>query len=86
MTIRQRKRLTMKYRGIPEQIKRATLEMWGTTCLWCEQPGGAVDLHHIQRRSQGGTDHPRTLRPVHRKCHSYIHEHPTEAKARGFLA
>ncbi len=56
------------------------------TCQWCKVPGGALDAHHVLRRSQGGKDEVANLKSVHRICHRYIHEHPTEAKARGFLA
>jgi 5-methylcytosine-specific restriction endonuclease McrA len=45
-----------------------------------------LDPHHILRRSQGGTDDQANLVSLHRICHSYVHEHPLEAKARGFLA
>lgn len=84
--IRGRKRLTSRPHRIADRIRAATFAMWGETCLWCEQPGGALDLHHVQRRSQGGKDEPLNLRPLHRKCHSFVHDHPTEAKRRGFLA
>lgn len=80
------KRLEGKPHVIPIRVKLAVLAMWGTICLWCEQPGGAVDFHHVLRRSQGGKDEAANLRPLHRRCHSYIHEHPLEAKRRGFLA
>lgn len=84
--VKEPKRLRGKPHRIPDSIRRATLFMWGSECLWCREPGGAVDLHHVLRRSQGGSDAPANLRPVHRKCHRYIHEHPAEARKRGFLA
>ncbi len=56
------------------------------TCQWCKVPGGALDAHHVLRRSQGGKDEVTNLKSVHRICHRYLHEHPAEAKARGFLA
>lgn len=84
--IKEPKPLKGKPHRIPMHVKLATLAMWGSSCRWCEQPGGAVDLHHVLPRSQGGRDEARNLRPLHRRCHSYVHEHPTEAKARGYLA
>jgi hypothetical protein len=33
----------------------------------------------------GGKDEPEFLVSVHRWCHRYIHEHPDEARLRGFL-
>ena len=86
MTIKQRKALKSKPHRIPERIRLDTFARWGTSCLWCREFGGAVDLHHVTRRSQGGADSPDNLRPVHRKCHSHIHDNPAEAKRRGFLA
>ncbi len=84
--VKEPKPLRSRPHRIPDTVRRDTLARWGTTCLWCGEPGGAVDLHHVQRRSQGGLDTPANLRPVHRKCHMRIHDHPAEAKRRGFLA
>jgi RNA-directed DNA polymerase len=56
------------------------------TCTWCGEPGGHLDPHHVIRRSQGGKDEVDNLKAVHRRCHRYLHEHPAEAKARGFLS
>lgn len=84
--IKTRERMKSKPHRIPDRVRRETLGLWGATCLWCRQPGGALDLHHVHRRSQGGKDIPSNLFPLHRKCHRYVHEHPAEAKRRGFLA
>jgi len=80
------KRLKSRPRPIPRDVREETFSKLGRICHWCRQPGGALDLHHVLRRSQGGKDDWPNLRPVHRLCHRYIHEHPTEAKKRGFLA
>jgi 5-methylcytosine-specific restriction endonuclease McrA len=85
MTIRQRKRLTVKYRGIPEPVKRAVFARDDLTCQWCKVPGGALDAHHRLPRSAGGSDQGRFLVSVHRLCHRAIHENPTEARRRRFL-
>jgi 5-methylcytosine-specific restriction endonuclease McrA len=85
-TLQQRQRLTTKYRGIPQPVKQAVFARDDLTCVWCLVRGGALDVHHKQRRSQGGPDAAWNLVSVHRICHRYIHEHPTEAKERGFLA
>jgi 5-methylcytosine-specific restriction endonuclease McrA len=71
---------------IPDKVRAQSFALWGSVCRWCGEQGGYLDLHHVKRRSQGGADIPSNLRPVHRKCHGYIHEHPAEAKRRGFLA
>lgn len=54
-----------------------------------DMPGtcfGALHVHHIKRRSQGGTDDPWNLValcPVH---HGWVHEHPEMARRMGLLA
>lgn len=83
--VRQRKPLKSRPHVIPAYIKAAVFQLYGWTCQWCEQPGGGLDPHHILPRSRGGTDVYGNLKPVHRKCHRYIHEHPTEARARDFI-
>jgi 5-methylcytosine-specific restriction endonuclease McrA len=58
----------------------------GYICQWCRTPGGRLDApHHRLLRSRGGSDKPGNLVTVHRICHDYIHAHPVEARARGFL-
>lgn len=84
--IRQRKLLRSKSHVIPSRVKQDLFEQYGYLCQWCLVDGGALDAHHVLPRSQGGKDRAGDLVPVHRLCHSYIHEHPSEAKARGFLS
>ncbi len=79
------KRLIGKPHRIPDKTREDTLDDYGRTCQWCQVAGGRLDLHHMLRRSQGGKDDRSTLIPVHRTCHRYIHEHPVEARERGFL-
>lgn len=70
---------------IPASIKGAVFERDGYLCGWCEVPGGALDAHHVKRRSQGGKDQAANLVSVHRICHRFIHENISAARARGFL-
>ena len=84
--VKEPKPLQSKPHRIPTHVRNQVLAAWFSTCAWCKRPGGALDLHHVQRRSQGGPDTPANLRPVHRLCHSYIHDHPAESKREGFLA
>ena len=84
--VRERKPLKTKPHVIPWRVRMDVIERDDGTCQWCEVPGGALDCHHVIRRSQGGKDSIGNLVAVHRLCHSYIHEHPSEAKSRGFLA
>ena len=50
----------------------------------CE--AAAVHLHHVHRRSQGGSNDPSNLRFLCATCHRWVHEHPAEAVAAGLLA
>lgn len=47
---------------------------------------GRLDPHHIQRRSQGGTDTADNLVTLCRAHHSWVHEHPALSKSLGLLA
>lgn len=83
--VKEPKRLQSKPHVIPDWIKNMVKARDRMRCRWCNRPGGALDAHHIRRRSQGGKDEAANLVSVHRICHEYIHAHPAEAKARGFL-
>lgn len=80
------KPLESKPHVIPRHVRNLVQARDNMTCRWCRVRGGALDLHHILRRSQGGKDTEPNLVSVHRLCHQQIHEHPAEAKQRGFLA
>lgn len=41
--------------------------------------------HHRRLRSQGGEHHPDNLFDTCAPCHRYVHEHPAESYARGWL-
>lgn len=80
-----RKALRSVPHPIPTSVREATFARDDYLCQWCRVPGGALDPHHRYRRSQGGRDTMHHLVTVHRICHSYIHDHPAEARERGFL-
>ena len=83
--LKQRQRLTSKYRGIPQPVKQAVFARDNLTCQWCLVYGGALDAHHRLPRSAGGSDQGRFLVSVHRTCHDQIHREPEEARRRRFL-
>jgi 5-methylcytosine-specific restriction protein A len=85
-TLKEPRTLKQRVHRIPRHVRAMVLARDNMTCRWCKRRGGALDPHHILRRSQGGTDDQANLVSLHRLCHSYVHEHPLEAKARGFLA
>ena len=84
-TVKEPKRLSSKPRPVDSKAAAATFARDDFTCQWCKRPGGRLDPHHRLRRSQGGKDDSFYLVSVHRVCHSFIHDHPAEAKRRGFL-
>jgi 5-methylcytosine-specific restriction endonuclease McrA len=47
--------------------------------------GEATHVHHVLRRSQGGTNEPDNLLAVCFLCHEWIHANPKEAAAAGLL-
>lgn len=47
--------------------------------------GGPLDVHHIRRRGQGGTDTLDNLITACRSCHDWIHAHPERARELGLL-
>ena len=83
---KQLKPLKSRPHPIPPSVKLEVFERDGYLCGWCKVPGGALDAHHVIRRSQGGRDVAGNLRAVHRLCHRALHDNPAEAKRRGFLS
>lgn len=55
----------------------------GAACFRCGC-GGALDLHHRQRRREGGhgVSNLLSLCPL---CHRWVHAHPVEARAAGWI-
>ena len=53
----------------------------GHRCIYPPQ-----HLHHVRRRSQGGTDTPENLLGLCRDHHQWVHEHVAEAVELGYLA
>ena len=47
--------------------------------------GAAHHVHHIRRRSQGGTDDDGNLLALCAWCHDYVHAHPAVSYGRGWL-
>ena len=80
-----RKPLRSKPTGISPALREAVFARDDWTCQHCKVPGGRLDPHHILPRGRGGKDTLANLVSLHRLCHSYVHEHPTESKREGTL-
>lgn len=85
MTVKQREHLQSRPRLVDRSAAAATFSRDGYLCQWCKVAGGRLVPHHRFRRSSGGRDVAVHMVSVHVLCHSYIHDHPAEAKERGFL-
>lgn len=53
---------------------------------WQVDCWGGLHVHHIVRRSQGGTHDDDNLVTLCAGHHGYVHEHPALARERGLLA
>lgn len=57
-------------------------------CEKCSKWIGAMamfNVHHIQARSGGGSDDLVNLAALCLDCHDWVHSHPKEARATGWL-
>jgi len=61
---------TMK--RIPTSVRRAVYARDGYACVICNSVG-AIHLHHIQKRSQGGKSAPSNLVCLCPTCHAIVH-------------
>ena len=51
---------------------------------YCSKNG--EHIHHLLRRSAGGSHEPENLISLCAACHGWVHNHPAESRARGWLA
>ena len=56
-----------------ENVKAAVRARDHHTCQLCGKTGGKLQVHHIQPRSQGGTDISENLVTLCAKCHAAVH-------------
>lgn len=82
----KRRRQQRAWSGIREQV----IERDQTCQLAARMEGhqcyGAGHVHHILRRSQGGSDHPSNLVLLCAAAHDWTHNNPAEAALFGLLA
>lgn len=87
---RVKRRQAKTVRRVPEQVRAAVLERAGGQCearsklptLACS---GRIHLHHVLRRSQGGSDTVANLLAVCSTHHHHIHGFPEHAYQLGLL-
>ncbi len=76
-------------RLIPRSVRDAVKERSGGQCEWsCDGAlcvTEATHMHHRLRRSQGGKHTVANLLHLCAACHLYIHDHPAESFAEGWL-
>lgn len=48
--------------------------------------GNGEHIHHLLRRSAGGSHDPENLISLCAACHGWVHNHPAESRQRGWLA
>jgi len=69
-----------------QKVRKVVITRDEGLCRRCgREVGFSGDVHHLRRRSQGGTDLPDNLVTLCRTCHNRIHEHVAEAVAEGWL-
>lgn len=64
-------------------IERRSLGLCEADTVVCS--GRATMLHHRWRKGQGGVNREWNLLHVCPSCHTYIHDHPAESYAVGWL-
>ena len=85
----KRSPLKVKRRGEYQwrKARKEVLERCGGRCearlTVCQ--GSAEHVHHIKRRSQGGTHDPANLMGLCFRCHEWIHRNPAESVKKGLL-
>lgn len=90
--IRERRRLRSRPHRVPAQVARVVRKRSGGRCevrdllVAVECAGRGEHLHHVRRRSQGGTDTAENLIYVCFGHHAWIHANPNKAAALGLLA
>jgi 5-methylcytosine-specific restriction endonuclease McrA len=50
----------------------------GASCVLCGR--FSDDLHHVEKRSQGGSDNPQNLVSLCRICHENVHENDSSGE------
>lgn len=77
------KRETKKHRESRLAFKEAVL-LREPTCRICGAP--SVDAHHVLPKGRGGKDDPENGCGLCRRDHTWVHEHPREAREQGHLS
>lgn len=84
---KDRKAAQKARKAVPRWVRNLVAKRSDGLCevraLGCELR--AVHVHHRKLRSQGGKDTVGNLMHVCAWCHRWVHEHPREARKRGWI-
>lgn len=58
--------------NIPNNVRKAIYKRDGYRCALCDNPRG-LQIHHVMKRSQGGSNSPMNLITLCMYCHNTIH-------------
>ena len=58
--------------GVPNNVRKAVYKRDGYRCALCDSTNG-LQIHHVVKRSLGGSDHPHNLIALCWKCHAVAH-------------
>lgn len=70
---------------IPAPVRAAVADRSGGRCERAGCTERAAHMHHVLRRSQGGTHTPTNLAHLCATCHMWVHRNPNQARAEGLL-
>lgn len=91
--------MSSRVRNPPQRINGRKSASWHRSRAWaisrangrCEAKaspdciGIAEHVHHMQLRSQNGSDDPSNLLAVCHYCHKHIHDDPEQSRQKGWL-
>jgi 5-methylcytosine-specific restriction endonuclease McrA len=62
---------------VPKKVKEQVKARTDYRCVVCGKqfPEYCLEVHHVKRRANGGSNQPSNLVPVCANCHRIIHAH-----------
>ena len=86
--IRPKSKKLVKKDGVWSDVRQVVLARDGFQCVakisqYCSKNG--EHIHHLLRRSAGGSHDLNNLISLCAACHGWVHEHPAESRKHGWL-